>query len=140
MIQVTFHPFDQIPDQALKFAVISARYRDQWVFCRHKQRTTWEIPGGHREPGEVISETARRELWEETGATEAALRPLAVYGVTSDGITTYGMLFFAEIGAMEPLPEAFEIRELLFSDSLPRALTYPAIQPMLFQYTQDHVQ
>ena len=26
----------------------------KWVFCRHKERNTWEIPGGHREMGEAI--------------------------------------------------------------------------------------
>lgn len=39
----------------------------KWVFCRHKDRDTYEIPGVHRESGETIFETAKRELMEETG-------------------------------------------------------------------------
>jgi len=38
------------------------------VFCKHKDRDTFEFPGGHREKDEKIEETAKRELWEETGA------------------------------------------------------------------------
>ena len=39
-------------DEKLKFAVIVARSGGRWVFCRHKERSTLEIPGGHREPGD----------------------------------------------------------------------------------------
>ena len=49
-----------IANDRLKFAVIAARYQGKWIFCRHKQRDTYEIPGGHREPGEDINDTARR--------------------------------------------------------------------------------
>ena len=59
--------YDQVEDEKLKFAVIAARAEGKWVFCKHKARTTFEMPGGHREPGEPILDTARRELQEETG-------------------------------------------------------------------------
>ena len=59
--------YDDIEDALLKFAVIITKYQGHWVFCKHKERETLEVPGGHREPGEDIEETARRELYEETG-------------------------------------------------------------------------
>ncbi|MDF2473300.1 MAG: hydrolase [Anaerocolumna sp.] len=68
MINVSFYNENEIQDELLKFAVIAARYQEKWIFCRHKERVTWEIPGGHREVGEDILDTARRELYEETGA------------------------------------------------------------------------
>lgn len=88
--------YDQVEDEKLKFAVIAARAEGKWVFCKHKARTTLEMPGGHREPGEPILDTARRELQEETGATAFDLQPVCVYSVTDpdnfDGAETYGLL------------------------------------------------
>ena len=61
MFKVNF--YDKVDDELLKIAVISAKYDGKWVFCKHKERDTFEIPGGHREEGETIEETARRELF-----------------------------------------------------------------------------
>lgn len=57
--------YDEVEDRLLKFAVIISKYQDKWVFCKHKLRYTFEIPGGHREEDENILETAKRELHEE---------------------------------------------------------------------------
>ena len=43
---------ETVPDELLKIAVIAARSQGQWVFSRHRERTTLEFPGGHREEGE----------------------------------------------------------------------------------------
>ena len=64
---------DYIEDEKIGFVVIAAKYKDQWVLCRHEERQTWEIPGGHREIGELLEQAARRELYEETGAIKAEL-------------------------------------------------------------------
>ena len=65
MIEVKF--YDNVDDRLLKFAVIISKSNGQWVFCKHKDRNTYEVPGGHREKGELILDTAKRELKEETG-------------------------------------------------------------------------
>ena len=67
MLEVKF--YDSVDDSLLKFAVIVSQSNGKWVFCKHKERDTYEVPGGHREAGESILETAKRELQEETGAT-----------------------------------------------------------------------
>lgn len=76
--------FDLNADKPLKYAVICARYNGKWVFCKHKNRDTYEIPGGHREDSEDIETTAKRELWEETGAKNFDICPrvhLFVHGL-----------------------------------------------------------
>ena len=68
MTKVNF--YDNIDDSMLKFAVIIARHNGKWVFCKHKERNTWQVQGGHREANEDIIDTAKRELFEETGAID----------------------------------------------------------------------
>ena len=95
--------YDSVDDELLKFAVIIAKNNGKWVFCKHKERSTYEIPGGHRESGETIDETAKRELFEETGAVEYSLKPVCIYSVTGrnrvneTGKETFGKLFYADI-------------------------------------------
>lgn len=89
MIKVTLHKQSEIPDSEYNFAVIVSRYQNKWIFCKHKQRTTWEIAGGHRESGETIEDAAKRELIEETGAINFNLHPLTAYCVESTNEKTY---------------------------------------------------
>lgn len=63
MTEVKF--YEDIEEEQLKFAVILSKTQDKYVFCRHRERDTWEVPGGHREVGETILETAKRELHSE---------------------------------------------------------------------------
>ncbi|MBR1532829.1 MAG: NUDIX domain-containing protein, partial [Ruminococcus sp.] len=94
---MTVRFYDSVEDSLLKFAVIIVRSKGKWVFCKHKERDTYEIPGGHREAGEKIDDTAKRELYEETGAAEYSIKPVCVYSVTApdnfDGEETFGMLY-----------------------------------------------
>ena len=80
MLEVKF--YDTVDDSLLKFAVIISQSNGKWVFCKHKERDTYEAPGGHREVGEDILETAKRELQEETGAIQFDIKPICVYSVT----------------------------------------------------------
>lgn len=81
-------------------------------------------------------EAARRELWEESGAINADLRPVCVYAVNRNDIPTYGMLVFADVQTLAPIPEDSEIAETRCFSHLPEELTYPVIQPHLFEKIQ----
>lgn len=134
MLKVTFP--ENVPDEKLKFAVIVARSEGKWVFCKHRQRDTYECPGGHREPGENIEQTARRELWEETGAEKFSLREIGPYVVDDEGTLTCGMFYFAEIESFGVLPE-LEIERIELMDTLPEAWSYPQIQPYLLERVRE---
>ena len=130
--------YDAAEDEKLKFAVIISRKQGKWVFCRHKDRDTYEVPGGHREGSENIIDTARRELREETGAVEFDMIPLCVYSVcgeTRDGEClkeeSLGMLYYAEIYSFEELHH--EIAEVIITEQMPENWTYPDIQPLLME-------
>jgi len=129
--EVRFSQYTADIDCKLGFAVIAAQCDEKWIFCRHRNRDTWELPGGHREQGETIDQTARRELYEETGATEFDIEPVCVYEVRGDRVG-YGMLYFARIHRMEQLPP-MEIAEITMCDSFPEKATYPQIQPLLLK-------
>lgn len=68
MIIVNF--YDSIEDDLLKFAVIVSKSQGKWVLCKHRMRNIYECPGGHKEDREAILTTAKRELYEETGAID----------------------------------------------------------------------
>lgn len=127
---------DQVDDSLLRFAVIAARSGDNWVFCRHRLRQTWELPGGHREPGETIDDAARRELYEETGAREYRLYPIGAYAAGDEAGESFGMLYSAEIAAFGPLPE-MEIAEVFLGKAVPGEWTYADIQPFLLKRMEE---
>jgi 8-oxo-dGTP pyrophosphatase MutT (NUDIX family) len=134
---VDFHNIGSVADEQLQYAVIMAQEDGKWLICRHKTRATWEIPGGHREVGERIEETAERELYEETGVTDAEMLPVDVYSVTAeDGVKSHGVLYLARVRARDALPKNSEMIEVKAMHLLPRELTYPDIQPKLFARVQ----
>lgn len=101
--------YDHVEDQLLRFAVIIAQHGGKWVFCKHWERDTYELPGGHREPGEEIWDTARRELQEETGAVEFSIHPVCVYSVigknrvNQSGEECYGSITATTLCCMRPI-------------------------------------
>lgn len=136
MLEIKF--YEMVEDSLLKFAVIIARSYGKWVFCKHRERDTYEIPGGHREMGERILEAAKRELREETGAAKFQIKPVCVYSVTGKnsvnmtGEETYGLLCFAEITEFADKLE-YEMEEVALMEDLPENWTYPLIQPRLME-------
>lgn len=136
MLEVKF--YDSVADELLKFAVVVSRYDGKWVFCKHKERDTYEAPGGHREADEDILDTAKRELQEETGAVKFSIEPVCVYSVTGKnrvndtGEETFGLLCYADIEEFSGTLDS-EMEQVVLLEKLPDNWTYPLIQPKLIE-------
>jgi len=127
--------YDNVKDELLEFAVIISRFQNKWVFCKHKERETLEISGGHREPNELIDDTAHRELREETGAIDFSIKPVCAYSVKGNinhDTIRYGMLYCADIINFEDELHN-EMERIFLLDELPTNLTYPLIHPKLIE-------
>ncbi len=131
-MQIQFQNIGQAKKQNLKYAVIITLYKNKWIFVKHKDRDTWEIPGGRREIDEDINDTAKRELFEETGALNFQIKPVCDYCVIRNDEASYGRLFYAEVEELGALPD-LEIEKIELFDKLPEKLTYPDIQPLLYR-------
>lgn len=119
MNEMKFHDLESVEDKLLNRVVVVCKYKNKWVFCKQKERDTWEIPGGHIEEGENWLEAAKRELYEETGASKFEIKPICLYSISK-----YGILCYAIIEEFSDLPES-EIEKIDFFDNIPENITYP---------------
>ncbi|APC41254.1 NUDIX hydrolase [Clostridium estertheticum] len=138
-MKVEFYELGKVDEESLKCAVISSVYKGKWIYVREEQSETWEIPGGHREIGESIVNTAKRELFEETGAKEFNLIPVCDYSIcdfymNNSNDKSYGRLFFSEVKEIGGLPIS-EICEIMMFDGLPENLTYPELNSLMYKKT-----
>ena len=129
--------FYDAPPEGLrqKYAVIIAVYEDCLLWCRHRERHSWEVPGGHIENDETALQAAARELQEETGAVDYTLTPVCWYSAWRKGDVPHscGLLCMAEVERMGELQS--EIAEVRTFEATPSSLTYPEIQPFLIEET-----
>ena len=116
--------------ESYKYVVVCSNYQGRWMFSRHKERTTWETQGGHVEPSETPMEAARRELYEESGVTNADLYAVCDYKGYRGTSFAYGRTFLAVVHKLGELPES-EMEEVCLFDKLPHNLTYPKMTPVL---------
>ena len=119
--------------KAYKYVIILTQYKGEWLLCRHKERRTWETPGGEIEENEKPIDAAKRKLREETGAESFIIKPIFDYLVADDTAVLNVMVFYAEISVLGKLPD-FEIEKISHFKELPIKLTYSEITPKLFEH------
>jgi 8-oxo-dGTP diphosphatase len=127
-----------------KYVVTFARYKNQWIICKHKNRTTWETSGGHIETGETPLEAAKRELYEETGSIDFEINPICDYWAcdepheTNEITWANGQVFLANVKEIGPLPDN-EMECISFFETYPQNLTYPNITNELLPYIINEI-
>lgn len=127
-LQCRIYPLGYL--ERYKYTVICSYYKGKWILSKHKKRNTWETQGGHIEKGETPIECARRELFEESGITDAEIFPLCDYWGFNSQACSNGVVFLAVVHSIGNLPES-EMKEIRLFDTLPVELTYPEVTPRL---------
>jgi 8-oxo-dGTP diphosphatase len=119
--------------EAAGFAVHLTLLDGRLVLVRNRERSCWELPGGRRDPGESIQETARRELAEECGPAPAIILPWCGYEVQLADRITQGLLCLTRLERLPGPPPESEIAEARAVDVLPGLFCYPHIQGRILQ-------
>jgi len=131
MLPVNLYDLGYVSDSELTRVICVSEYKGKWVYSKHKERGTWEIPGGHIEEGETWLEAAKRELYEETGAVDAEIEPICLYK-----ISTYGLLCYAKIKEFKAMPD-FEMEEIGLFEDEPNNLTYKETHHLFFEKVKN---
>lgn len=136
-LQCMIHPLDSLGEYI--YVVICSFYKDKIILSRQKKKQTWETQGGHIEAGETPLESARRELFEESGIRDAEIIPICdYYGYDADSHAN-GMVFAAIVHELGDLPES-EMAEVKLFDQLPEELSYPMVTPLLFEESRKRIE
>ncbi len=135
---IKYFPIGTVLLKDLTYVIIGAREEGKWIFVRHGERESWELPAGHIEKNESAEAAAARELFEETGVSSSSIHSLFDYSVTANGNTMYGRLFFAEVRERGPIPES-EIAEIRIAKISPLPATYPEAHRSFLEVLEFHI-
>ena len=138
MLQIKFHPPGYYPDCGFSYVVIGSRYNGRWVFIRHRQRRSYEIPAGRINEHEDTDMAAGRELEEETGAKRYKIECIASYTILENNKLRAGRLYYALIEEMEEQWDDSEIEGVILSDHLPEISSFPYVQSVLFRFLEEY--
>ena len=139
-MELIFNPKNTHKDKDIHFVIIATNYQksDKWIFVRRKDSNSWELPAGHKEKEESVSEVANRELFEETGAKEYNIEVLTDYTLITKDTVGVGRVFLAIVNKLGPLPDS-EIEEVVIKNYFPKPHTYKNIQKEILEYAKKHL-
>jgi len=135
-LQCIIYPLNSL--EQYKYVVICAFFEGKYVLSKHKIRETWETQGGHVEEGETPYDAAKRELFEESGVSDAEIYAVCDYYGYNSQRHSNGMVFAAVVRSFDELPK-FEMKERGLFEKLPENLTYPNVTPILFDRAAEYL-
>ena len=86
-MKIEIYGNEEFDNSKLKYAIIFSKYKSKWIYVKHKERSGWVVPSGHREENENIFDTAKRELYEETGLGLNNILRISPFGYNSAGMS-----------------------------------------------------
>lgn len=134
MLEIKTYPLGYCNESEYTRVICVSRYKGKFVFSYNKKRKGWEIPGGHIEEGESWMEAAKREMFEETGATKIEVEPVCVYKINS-----FAVLCFCEIIEIEEISKEYEMEKVMICDNLPQKLTFPEAHTLYFDIVKKYI-
>lgn len=90
-----------------RHVLVICQLGEGWVLTKHKIRGL-EFPGGKMESGETLEETARREVYEETGAEISELRRMGAYRVTEANGSFVKTIFWGKVSRLKKKSDYLE--------------------------------
>lgn len=96
--QLLFHPL------ILGVKIMLVR-GDEVLLVKHTYQPGWYFPGGGVKWGETLAEAARREAWEEVGATIDEMAFLGIYSTTSTSKTEHIAVFVSHAFTITNKPD-----------------------------------
>lgn len=132
IMKIIFEEVSKVEKKNVGYSAIMANENGKWLFVRHKDFETWEIPVGKREVRESPLECAKRELYEASGATLFHINEVCAYNLEDS--EKWGILYVAtivkrnaylyrgmlEVVGMEDIPEniAYEVYRELYQKAV----------------------
>ena len=123
--------------------LVLANNQNQWLLTKHRERGI-EFPGGKVEPNETLEQAAKREVFEETGASISNLEWFAEYMV-HERKPFCKAVFRAKVDSIENNIELFEtdgpvwmtLQEFFKATNLSFHMTDNGMRKMLEQVMLD---
>jgi 8-oxo-dGTP pyrophosphatase MutT (NUDIX family) len=122
--------------------------QESLLLQRRSDNGLWGLPGGAMEPGEALTEVARRELFEETGLIASTLTLFDVFSGPElyyqypHGDEVYNVVTAYVCSDFEGVlkEDGVEVTELCFFewDSIPKELS-PPDQPIIHTFLESYI-